>query len=150
MPRFMKLEGMDKTVRSMKKLIRDAKSQGVDVIVGYTQNYAIYVHENLEARHAPGKQAKYLEGPAKQLAPQLGQLAVQAYKSTGDLPKALMVAGLRLLRASQEVVPIDTGALRASGFVALEKDLESASQAAKAKGDAIRQAEEHRKRKKKK
>lgn len=36
-----------------------------DVLVGYTQSYAVYVHENLEARHAPGKQAKFLETPAK-------------------------------------------------------------------------------------
>lgn len=28
--------------------------------VFYTANYAIYVHENLTAAHAPGKQAKYL------------------------------------------------------------------------------------------
>lgn len=37
-----------------------------EVILGYGSNdayYAVYVHEDLEARHAPGKQAKYLEGP---------------------------------------------------------------------------------------
>lgn len=27
----------------------------------YLQSYAIYVHENLAAKHAPGKTAKYLE-----------------------------------------------------------------------------------------
>jgi len=37
----------------------------IDVIVGYTAMYAVYVHENLEARHAPGKQAKFLEGPLR-------------------------------------------------------------------------------------
>lgn len=36
------------------------------VVVGYTMFYAIYVHENLEARHKPGKIAKYLEKPARQ------------------------------------------------------------------------------------
>lgn len=35
------------------------------VVVGYTQNYAIYVHEDLWARHAPGRYAKYLEWPAR-------------------------------------------------------------------------------------
>ena len=30
----------------------------VSVIVGYTQSYAIYVHENLESRHNKGKIAK--------------------------------------------------------------------------------------------
>jgi len=37
-----------------------------DVIVGYTMAYAIYVHEDLEARHAPGKEAKFLEKPARE------------------------------------------------------------------------------------
>lgn len=36
-----------------------------EVLVGYTSEYAIYVHENLEARHKPGKQAKYLEQPLR-------------------------------------------------------------------------------------
>lgn len=36
-----------------------------DVVVGYTQSYAIYVHENLNARHAKGKTAKFLERPAR-------------------------------------------------------------------------------------
>jgi len=33
--------------------------------VGYTTDYAIYVHEDLSARHAPGKVAKYLEIPVR-------------------------------------------------------------------------------------
>lgn len=41
------------------------------VTVGYTMEYAIYVHENLYARHKPGKIAKYLSKPAKDNAPQL-------------------------------------------------------------------------------
>lgn len=32
--------------------------------VGYTADYAIYVHEDLEARHKPGKYAMYLLTPA--------------------------------------------------------------------------------------
>jgi hypothetical protein len=39
---------------------------GIKVTVGYTAEYAIYVHENLEARHRKGKQAKYLEQPARE------------------------------------------------------------------------------------
>ena len=37
-----------------------------DVIVGYVAEYAVYVHENMEARHKPGKEAKFLEKPAKE------------------------------------------------------------------------------------
>ncbi len=36
-----------------------------DVIVGYTADYAVYVHEDLQAKHKKGKKAKYLEIPAR-------------------------------------------------------------------------------------
>ena len=36
-----------------------------DIIVGYTAHYAVYVHENLQARHKSGKTAKYLENSIK-------------------------------------------------------------------------------------
>jgi len=39
---------------------------GVCVLVGYTASYAVYVHENLEAKHKPGKTAKFLEKAAKE------------------------------------------------------------------------------------
>lgn len=35
----------------------------VTAIVSYGTDYGIYVHEDLEARHKPGKQAKYLSDP---------------------------------------------------------------------------------------
>lgn len=36
------------------------------VTVSYGTDYAIYVHEDLEARHKPGKEAKFLEKPYKE------------------------------------------------------------------------------------
>ena len=42
-----------------------------DIIVGYEAEYAIYVHEGLEARHKSGKQAKYLEAPSRQFRPEI-------------------------------------------------------------------------------
>ncbi len=41
-----------------------------DVQVGYTQEYAVFVHENLEAHHPIG-QAKFLEQPARDLRPDM-------------------------------------------------------------------------------
>ena len=32
-----------------------------DIVVSYSTEYAVYVHEDLDARHKPGKQAKFLE-----------------------------------------------------------------------------------------
>jgi len=37
-----------------------------DVIVGYVAEYAVYVHENMEARHKAGTESKFLEKPAKE------------------------------------------------------------------------------------
>ncbi len=39
-----------------------------DIVVHYGAgaDYAVYVHENLQAKHKSGKQAKYLEQPARQ------------------------------------------------------------------------------------
>lgn len=44
------------------------EGHGLDVaaIVSYGTDYAIYVHENLEARHKPGRQAKFLETPLRE------------------------------------------------------------------------------------
>jgi len=36
------------------------------VSVGYTAYYGPFVHENLQARHKPGKQAKFLERPVRE------------------------------------------------------------------------------------
>jgi len=40
---------------------KEGKGSKTVGIVGYTMDYAIYVHEDLDAQHAPGKTAKYLE-----------------------------------------------------------------------------------------
>ena len=35
-----------------------------EVVVGYRTDYDIYVHEDLDAKHKPGKYAKFLETPS--------------------------------------------------------------------------------------
>lgn len=105
------------TLRSLQQKTREVKPS---VVVGYQANYAVYVHENLEARHAPGTQAKYLEQPARQLSPVLGKIIIDAVKGGASLLMALYLAGLRLQRESQLIVPVDTGELRRSAFVEKE------------------------------
>lgn len=41
------------------------KGFATDIIVLYKAIYAVFVHENLDARHKSGKQAKFLEEPAR-------------------------------------------------------------------------------------
>lgn len=45
-----------------------------DAIISYGANYAIFVHENLEAQHAAPTQAKFLEQPARELRPRVVQI----------------------------------------------------------------------------
>jgi hypothetical protein len=89
------------------------------VTVGYTQSYAIYVHENMEAKHPVG-QAKFLEQPARMLQPVLAQIVTDAKARGQTLAQGLVLAGLRLQRESQMLCPVDTGALRASAFTRLD------------------------------
>lgn len=41
------------------------KGFDTEALVTYTQEYAIYVHEDTDAEHRPGKIAKFLEKPAR-------------------------------------------------------------------------------------
>jgi len=54
----------------------------VAVIVSYGANYALYVHEDLEARHKPGKSAKYLEKPLREKRDRMGAIVVEAVERT--------------------------------------------------------------------
>lgn len=51
--------------------------------VTYDTPYAVRQHEELNWRHAPGRQAKYLEQPARRLATPIGKLiAAQVRRAT--------------------------------------------------------------------
>jgi len=44
----------------------DGHGWDTDVVVYYTQSYAVYVHERTDLAHKPGKMAKFLERPARE------------------------------------------------------------------------------------
>lgn len=59
-------------------VVHPAQERGstVEVVIGYGNSaafYAIYVHEDLEAKHAPGTSAKYLEIPVTNRVPEWQQ-----------------------------------------------------------------------------
>jgi hypothetical protein len=121
------------------------------VIVGYTANYGVYVHENTEARHGadynawygeeisqgltksgklkkgwkgktsrgPEQQSKFLERPARRLNNDgtLSQIVLEQTKAGVKLQPAVKAAAVVILAESQRICPVDTGNLRASGFV---------------------------------
>jgi len=122
---------------SKKYLDQDPKPS---VIVGYSTNYAIHVHENVEMKwrglprmpRPPKKgnywdgrggakgQAKFLEQPARELTPKITERVVEAMKGGATLLQALYIVGLLIQRNSQQLVPVDTGALKASAFTRKE------------------------------
>lgn len=125
-----KVEGVEKVIAALKKrgLKWLAESSGKaptdkrvnpSVIVGYTQSYALVVHEDMQAYHPVG-QAQYLRQPAREHERELGNIAVKAVRNGATIAQAILLAGLRLQRESQLLVPVDTSALRASAFTRLE------------------------------
>ncbi len=121
----------------LKSLRRNAAKDNVTVVTGYSARYAIWVHEltamKLKGQPRPGNrgsfwdppgrgQAKYLEAPARRLGRTvLGKIARTVYKRTHSMEQALLVAGLRLQRESQKLVPVDFGILKASAFTEVDK-----------------------------
>ena len=90
----------------------------VDVAVGYTANYSLSVHENLEAYHSNG-QAKFLEQPARQLSKEIARIIKDLLGKRKSIEVALMTAGLFLQKQSQLLVPVRTGNLKNSAFTKL-------------------------------
>lgn len=113
------INGLTSLKAKLKELRESPIAKGGSAITGFTQNYALYVHEDLEARHPIG-QAKYLEQPAMQLVPEFNRIIVEAVRKGTSLIDALLLACLRLQREAQLLVPVDTSALKNSAFSTIE------------------------------
>lgn len=119
------------SINAVLKRLEKKYGGNVSVIVGYPwkprtskgdrgpETYSIYVHEDLTKNHEIG-QAKFLEQPARQLRREIGQAVVTVTQKTGSLKSGLIAGGELLKTASQALVPVDTGALHDSAFVAVE------------------------------
>lgn len=55
-------------------------TEAVQVQVGYSAAYALYVHENLDARHKAGKTAKFLEAPLRENLDEIKAIVREAVK----------------------------------------------------------------------
>lgn len=115
--------GTKRLLRKLEKLGRESrrKNNG-NVNVGYGASYALRVHENLEAHHKKGKKAKYLEDPFRELknSGELQRVIDEHVANGTDLMTALVAAGQRVQRESQEEVPVKTGNLKGSAFTERE------------------------------
>ncbi len=131
--------GLKKLNRTLGKLAKEARAANVTVQTGFSQRYAVWVHEDLEANHPVG-QAKFLEQPARELRSELGQIIVQVWNKTHNMEKALILAGIRLQREAQLRVPRDTTALRASAYTAVDSKADAAALQAFNKSERLRRA----------
>lgn len=95
----------------------------VTVIVGYREYYAVWVHENLNidhSRHSCGGRAKYLEEPVRGIRKEFPRAVANHMRRGLSLLQALLNVGRMLMYMSQKIVPVDTGALRASAVTRRE------------------------------
>jgi|TARA_R110002110_G_scaffold145775_6_gene335361 hypothetical protein len=118
------------------------KAQAADkvtVVVGFTQSYAVYVHENKQAAHPVG-QAKYIEQPSRELKSKFSDIIQKVTKKTGNIRDGLLMAGLLLQRSAQKLTPVDTGALKASAFTDFQENVDEAARKAFDKSEQIRKA----------
>ena len=131
----MRIEGLRSLTNKLNGRVRAARD--ISYVVGFTQKYAVHVHEH-KAGHKVG-QWKYLEQPARELGKELGNIVKVAVKGGATMAQGFILAGLRLLREAQDkFVPVDTSALKASGFVAEEHEVAQKAMAAYAKSEAVR------------
>lgn len=113
----IELKGADRVIEKLQKLLPsgDLKPR---VVVGYTADYAVTVHEDTQAVH-PNGQAKFLEAPEREGRAEAARRVKEDLKAGATLSEALLTAGQDLLARSQPLAPVHTGFLRDSGFVEL-------------------------------
>lgn len=118
----VKVKGTSGLINGLKNHVKKFLGFKPDSVVkvGYTAQYAVYVHENLEANHPNGGQAKFLEQPARELQPTLKAIIASNLKKGMKLEQAIYIAGLYLQGESQKLVPVATGNLKGSAFTRLE------------------------------
>lgn len=115
----LKITGEKILMNYLKQLGVEAKKPA-QAYVSYEAHYAIYVHENLDAFH-PNGQAKFIEQPAREYRHQIASRMVAVYLSTRSLSRSLRAGATYLLNLSKELVPVDTGYLKSTGKVVMEK-----------------------------
>lgn len=113
MPKISGVDNLTTKLRSRKQ------KKSSSVVVGYSQNYAIYVHERLDVNHDVGK-AKYLEDPLRNNQDLITNQIKKNFQKHNDLEAAVFTGGLLLQSLSQSEVPVDTGALKSSAFTEKE------------------------------
>ena len=114
-----KMLGVETLVRKLEGLAtKSRKDASLSVKVVYLAPYSTFVHEDMQAVHQNGR-AKFLSTPARENRQKYADIVTRKIKNHRSWAEALTVAGQTLLKDSQELVPVLTGTLKASGVVML-------------------------------
>ena len=111
----LKVSGVEGVIASLQGHSLKGKKVMTGTVV-YDAPHSVYVHEDLEAFH-PNGQAKYLEQPARELHSEMVETINRSVRAKNGLEEGVQRALGLLFDASQELVPVDTGELRDSGFI---------------------------------
>jgi hypothetical protein len=113
------VDGTGAVIAALRALAAKAGPPRPRVTVGYKAEYAVHVHENMQAYHPTG-QAKFLEQPARVHEHEMARIVADTVRAGGTLAEGELAAGRFLLEASKALVPVRTGTLRDSGYVSQE------------------------------
>lgn len=65
-------------LRNSARTTSEGKGFNTEVVVSYETSYAIFVHENLDAKHKKGKVAKFLENTVKLRRKEIADIVKEA------------------------------------------------------------------------
>ncbi len=117
----IELEGLKRLAGRLQGLAEVARAnKNPDLACGYLAEYALPVHEDLEVQHRVGE-AKYLTRAVTRNRVALKDLVRQELRRGRTLTQALLTTGYALMRFSKDLVPVDTGHLRSSGYVRVDR-----------------------------
>ena len=115
----IEVKGVKQLEAKFEAMSKAAKATG-NVKVFYTAPYAVYVHENLTSHHPRGM-AKFLEIPYRMFKSKMVDIVAKAIRNKEGLVVGLTRAGNLLKAESQKLVPVDTGFLRNSCQMEIER-----------------------------
>lgn len=118
----IRVENLSRLANRLKDYAKVAgRSGNPKLVAGYSAEHALAVHEDLEMLHRVGE-AKYLTKAVRRHEGVLRDVVRKEMKRGRTLVQALLTMGYTLMRFSKDLVPVDTGELKNSAFVRVERD----------------------------
>lgn len=111
------MEGLEQVIKKLDEL---SKLQDCSVVIEFTGEKDVTLHEDLQTTHTNG-QAKFLEQPFRAMKDQIFTVIVETHKKTNNPRSALIAAANIILSKARELYPAEEKIKRISGRVRVEK-----------------------------